>query len=170
MKKLIIITLSTMLCLAVSAQEKPVKKGERWNKTEKQGKIEKAIENRGEKMANKLMLDEETTAKFIPVYNAYLNDLTDGKDKNSEKLKKGKNKSDSEMDAAMQKRFTNSRRITDVREKYYNEFRKFLTPMQAKTALQKNSRNHQRFDKHPQFKKNLMYKHGKVKTETQKKE
>jgi hypothetical protein len=160
MKKLIIITLGTMLCLAASAQSEPIKKGKREHNNEKRVRIEKAIENKGEKMASKLMLNEETTAKFIPVYTAYLNSLTEGIGKNGEKLQKSENMSDSEIDVAMQKRFANSHRITDVREKYYNEFRKFLTPLQAKTALQMNDRNGKHFGNNTQFNKRSTFRHA----------
>ena len=91
-----------------------------------------------------LLLDDATAAKFTPVYMQYLKELSESRISNSRKLKaketatpenvqKTEPKSiptDAEVEKAIKDRFAQSRKILDIREKYYNEFRKFLSPKQ----------------------------------------
>ncbi|MDR0421152.1 MAG: hypothetical protein LBH30_06875 [Prevotellaceae bacterium] len=131
MKKLLILLLSAAICFSAAAQQKLEKKQRFGN--DKKPNREEIIETKCKKAADKLMLDDATTAKFTPVYKAYLNEL-------SENIKFNKPKTDGEMnDAAidenMQEYFVKMRKTVDIREKYYKEFRTFLTAKQTKTAM-----------------------------------
>ncbi|MDR1985156.1 MAG: hypothetical protein LBQ28_10115 [Prevotellaceae bacterium] len=131
MKKLLIFVLGTSLCFSAVAQQKVVKDRQLGN-NEKLGK-EEIIEKKCKKTADKLMLDDAAVAKFTPVYKAYLNEISENiRFKHSHNDDKT---SDSEVDKAVQDNFAKARKTVDIREKYYNEFRKFLTAKQAKMAI-----------------------------------
>lgn len=97
-----------------------------------------------------LLLDDATAAKFTPVYMQYLKELSESRVSNSRKLKaketatpenvqKTEPKSiptDAEVEKAIKDRFAQSRKILDIREKYYNEFRKILSPKQIMKIYQ----------------------------------
>ena len=105
-----------------------------------------------------LALDDATTERFRKVYNEYLKELhstynpkldnikcpycgrenCDGTDcpgpqgeKEQSYKKVGRDlPTDAEVEARIKARFDQSRKILDVREKYYKEYRKFLSPKQ----------------------------------------
>ena len=54
---------------------------------------------------------------------------------------------DAEVDKMMRERFAVSRKMLDVREKYYDEFRKFLTPKQVQKIFDKGQMNRGKFHK-----------------------
>jgi len=54
---------------------------------------------------------------------------------------------DDEVDKMMRDRFKQSRKILDIREKYYDEFRKFLSPKQVQKVYDKGQENHGKFHK-----------------------
>ena len=96
------------------------------------------------------MLDDATTAKFIPVYQNYLKELRECRMMNRAKLRaegtgvKPDPKpllTDAEVEQQIKGRFAQSRRILDVREKYYNEFRKILSPKQIMKIYQTEQNN-----------------------------
>ncbi|MDR2065886.1 MAG: hypothetical protein LBP85_09315 [Prevotellaceae bacterium] len=129
MKKLSIFILSTILCFSATAQQKFEKNKKDSEKPDK----EKIIEKKCKKTADKLMLDDATSAKFIPVYKNYLNELSENA--NFKKFNEGNETNDSDIDKNVRNSFAKTRKTVDIREKYYNEFRKFLTAKQAKTAI-----------------------------------
>ena len=99
--------------------------------------VDQIIQKRTEKMVQTLMLDDATSAKFIPVYSQYLKEKMDcrvikpkhmGMDVNA--------KTDAEIDQMIQENFAQSHKILDIREKYYAKFRKFLTPKQIMKIYQ----------------------------------
>lgn len=54
---------------------------------------------------------------------------------------------DAEVEQAIKARFAQSRKILDVREKYYNEFRKFLSPKQIQKMYNMEKHNGDKFRK-----------------------
>lgn len=75
-----------------------------------------------------LMLDDKTQAKFIPVYQKYQKDMKacckpQVKKKNAEMT-------DAEIANEIEHQFKQGRKIIDVKEKYYKEFKKILTMKQ----------------------------------------
>ena len=106
-----------------------------------------------------LLLDDATAAKFTPVYMQYLKELSESRISNSRKLKaketatpekvqKTEPKSiptDAEVEKAIKDRFAQSRKILDIREKYYNEFRKILSPKQIMKIYQLEKGNARKF-------------------------
>lgn len=121
---------------------------------------EQMVEMRVNRMANQLMLDEATTAKFAPVYKKYLEEMQalrpehkggkDGKKPQGWKDGKGgqgqgmspqgapemKQKTDAEVEKALKDRWAKMRKTADIQEKYYNEFSKFLTAKQIQKVME----------------------------------
>ncbi|MDR0891272.1 MAG: hypothetical protein LBN24_01485 [Mediterranea sp.] len=100
-------------------------------------------------MVRTLMLDDATTAKFTPLYQAYLKELRDarmaGRKQWMEQRKAGKDQgtdatarkqqpkagmTDAQIAAMIKNRFAQSRKLLDIREKYYADFSKMLSQKQ----------------------------------------
>lgn len=104
---------------------------------------EQITEHQTKQMVGMLMLDDATAAKFTPVYQNYLKELrecgmmnrrqfpekpeTEAADKKPEARPA---LTDAEIEKQIKERFAQSRKILDVREKYYDEFKKILSPKQ----------------------------------------
>lgn len=104
----------------------------------KEPKQEMSTETIAKKKAFQLMLDDATTAKFVPLYQEYL----DAMKANRESMKAGKGEgrqekgekvqlTDEELDKMMTSRFEYQQKRLDTQKKYYNEFKKILTVRQA---------------------------------------
>lgn len=101
-------------------------------------------------MVKALMLDDATAAKFTPVYMQYLKELSDSRissprrpkvkgatvTQETQKTEPKPIPTDAEVEKAIKDRFAQSRKILDIREKYYNEFRKILSPKQIMKIYQ----------------------------------
>ena len=97
---------------------------------------EQMTELRINRMMNDLELDDAAAAKFKVTYQKYMEEMAalratcpmmKGKKPGDEKVHR---RTDAEVDKAIQDRFDMSRKKLDLREKYYKEFRKFLSPRQ----------------------------------------
>ena len=177
MKKIIAIIVGISLCLAAIAQQQHARKHEKGNiKVNK----EEFVEKRCKAIAEKLMLDEAVSAKFIPLYKAYLNEM--GENFAANRLQNNAEVSDADIDQSVKANIEKSRKMIDIREKYYNEFRGFLTAKQAKIALmihdrgmkmrkgengekgtKRNLRNETNDEKKEMLKKRLDFSHDKKK-------
>lgn len=99
--------------------------------------VDQIIQKRTGKMVQTLMLDDATSAKFIPVYSQYLKDKMECRIMKPKRMGMDVNaKTDAEIDQMIQDNFAQSRKILDIREKYYAKFRKFLTPKQIMKIYQ----------------------------------
>jgi hypothetical protein len=99
--------------------------------------VDQIIQKRTEKMVQTLMLDDATSAKFIPVYSQYLKEKMDCRVMKPKHMGMDVNaKTDAEIDQMIQENFAQSHKILDIREKYYAKFRKFLTPKQIMKIYQ----------------------------------
>lgn len=103
-----------------------------------------------------LALDDETAAKFTPVYTKYMEEMRATRTMTSQKerTKPAADQSlpkpvptDAEVEEAIKARFAQSRKMLDIREKYYEEFRKFLSPKQIQKMYTMEKRNGDRFRK-----------------------
>ncbi len=118
-------------------------------------------------VSNVLMLDDATAAKFKPVYENYLKELGEArtlgmkkKEPNKEEARNQVKKdgpreqlTDAQIEEGIKNRFAQSRKMLDVREKYYTEFRKYLTPRQILKVYQLERNNSQKIQK--EFKKRM---------------
>ena len=105
-------------------------KGERARLT-----TEQRIDKQAEHVANSLMLSDEVAEQFVPIYSSYLKEFRNCAHVDFRKeFGKGKmdknNLTDEQIDKIITLRFEKCRKILDVREKYYLEFKKILTPRQ----------------------------------------
>ena len=139
----------------VGAQSLSAQSREPGKKPHKRMSVEQMNEMQADKIANNLGLDDKNTVRFKEVYKKYTSELNELWKKNrpeKPKVKPGEGEprpmpSDAEVDKMMRTRFTISRKMLDIREKYYNEFRKFLTPKQVQKIFDKGMENHGRFQK-----------------------
>lgn len=143
------------------------------NKDNKDGKqrptLEQVMKKQTNMMVEALMLDDATAAKFTPVYENYLKELREcrmmdrkGRVENGCNAKGGQAqnavRTDAEIEKQIKGRFAQSRKILDVREKYYNEFRKILTPKQIQKIYQTEMNNANKFRK--EFDRRNTQRHG----------
>lgn len=124
-----IIAIMATLSFSVNAQDKKEQK--------RQFNAEQMVQHRAEMMAQKLQLDDNTTAKFMTTYKEYLKELHNIYKQNAPKngfrgrgADQQVRKTDAEVEQEIMNQFAMSRSIIDVREKYYKKFRAFLNPQQ----------------------------------------
>ena len=117
--------------------------------------MEQISEMQSRRIVDELGLDDKTAAKFTDVYKKYMKEMNDLRLKNMPKKSdmkkdesnKPKSFTDAEVDKMMRNRFTQARKMLDIREKYYNEFRKFLSAKQVQKVFDKGMDNQGRFRK-----------------------
>ena len=156
--------------LSLSAQT-PVNKDKKKRHTPEQ-----VMEHQTNQMVKMLMLDDATTAKFIPVYQNYLKELRECRMMNRRQLSSGQGTeqkgmkpqpkpvlTDAEMEQQIKGRFAQSRKILDVREKYYDEFRKILSPKQIMKIYQTEQNNADKLKKEFDRRKKQTVAQGKQK-------
>ena len=144
-----------LVACIIGAQSMSAQSREPGKKPRRRMSVEQMNEMQADKIAMNLGLDDKTTARFKEVYKKYTRELNELWKKNrpeKPKVKPEEGKpfpmpTDAEVDKMMRTRFTISRKMLDIREKYYNEFRKFLTPKQVQKIFDKGMENHGRFQK-----------------------
>ena len=100
----------------------------------KEGRLtpEQRIERQTAHLATSLMLDDATTVKFSEIYKSYLKEMQECQ-RSGRMAFGGKGKielTDDQIEAQIEARFVQSRKILDIREKYYKQFKKVLKPRQ----------------------------------------
>ena len=105
------------------------------------------------------MLDDATAAKFTPVYEKYLKELREcrmmthkartekTKGQGTDAKKERPSMTDDEIATMLRNQFTQSRKMLDIREKYYNEFSKILSQKQIMKIYQQEKSNMNKFRK-----------------------
>lgn len=141
--------------LTLSAQNKE-------NKERKQRPTqEQMIQRQTNQMVKTLMLDDATAAKFVPVYESYLKEMREcrmmnrtpraermqGTQANAQKDGQKPVMSDEEIAKMIKNQFAQSRKMLDIREKYYNEFSKILSQKQIMKLYQQERNNMHKFRK-----------------------
>ena len=129
MKKLFNIALTAIMMVAFStaaqAQDNQSKK-QRMSR-------EQMAEAQAKHIANELALDDATSKKFVETFCDYQKEVwaLSPRAKRPE-MKDGKKveKTDAEVEKAIQERFEHSQKILSIRENYYKKYRKFLSPKQ----------------------------------------
>lgn len=84
-------------------------------------------------IARVLGFDEETTRKFEELYRLQQQEIWA---LSPQELAKSSERSDAEVDRAIQERFERSEQILAIRKKYYKEYRRFLSPQQVERIYQ----------------------------------
>lgn len=111
---------------------------------------EQMIETQAKHIASELALDDNTYKKFITTYTNYKKELWTTAPR---RPKKHTDASETEEQAAqnMQRRFEQSQKVLDIRNKYYKEFSKFMTQKQIE----------QMYDKERKIMKRLKQRHDR---------
>ena len=117
--------------------------------------LEQIIQMQSQRIVDELGLDDKTAAKFAEVYKKYMKEMDDLRkqympaksDFKKDKPSMPKSLTDAEVDKMMRDRFVQARKMLDVREKYYDEFRKFLSPKQVQKVYNQGMANKERFHK-----------------------
>ena len=146
------------------AQEKKGAKPER-----RQFNKEQMLEMQCNQIIKGLALDDATATKFIPVYKQYMEEMRAtrhmGACRNianrtaADKQTPKPLPTDAEVEQAIKARFAQSRKILDVREKYYNEFRKFLSPKQIQKMYNMEKHNGDKFRKEMRKRQGMKKQH-----------
>ncbi len=139
--KLIMLALAFMLCtVSSSAQDAGKQRLSR----------EQMIETQAKNIATDLALDDKTYNKFISTYVNYKKELWSIAPKRKKQQNTG-SKTEEQAAQNMQRRFEQSQKVLDIRNKYYKEFSKFMTQKQIE----------QMYDKERKIMKRLKQRHDR---------
>ena len=143
---MVAVLMGTQVMNAQDAQGKEQKHGR------KRMTMEQVAGMQAAKIVGDLGLDDKTALKFTEVYMKYMKELDDVRKEFAPnfrmrgKAEKGKEAADAkikvqaptdeEVDKMMRDRFKQSRKMLDIREKYYEEFRKLLSPKQVQKVYE----------------------------------
>ena len=92
---------------------------------------EQLAEKQAKHIAHELAFDEATTQQFIETYCAYQQEVWALGPR-----PKAEPANDEEAEQAIRERFERSQQILDLREKYYEEYSKFLTQQQIQRVYE----------------------------------
>lgn len=127
------------------------------NEEQKRGRKRMTLEQITELQANKIVqelgLDDATAAKFTDVYKKYKKEMEEvrkpnfGKRPDVKPEDKGQRPvpTDAEVEKRIKENFAQSRKMLDIREKYYDEFRKFLSPKQIQKVYDQGNNMRDKF-------------------------
>ena len=120
MRKMIIIAMTLLMAVNLHAQQPA-------NRQQAMQRIEQQVQHYSEAFA----LNEEQAQRFGTLYKAYNKQMRAIHDQyRHERTAEGTTLTDEQVEKRILDNFAQSRAILDVREQYYNEFRKILTPTQ----------------------------------------
>ena len=120
MRKMIIIAMTLLMAVNLHAQQPA-------NRQQAMQRIEQQVRHYSEAFA----LNEEQTQQFGTLYKAYNKQMRAIHDQyRHERPADGITLTDEQIEQRILDNFAQSRAILDVREQYYKEFRKMLTPTQ----------------------------------------
>lgn len=133
-----------MVCMSMgaNAQNKQKKDGSRMS-------VEQLTELRAKRIAQALALDDATAQKFTTTFCACQKELyAANKAMKENKGKKRSEMTDAEIEAIQKDRFKQSRKLLDLREKYYGEYRKFLSARQVQRVYELEKQDFKKFASH----------------------
>ena len=104
---------------------------------------EQLAEKQAKHIAHELAFDETTTQQFIETYCAYQQEVWALGPR-----QKPEPTTDEEAEQAIKERFERSQQILDLREKYYEEYSKFLTQKQIQRVYELERQAMNRLEKH----------------------
>ena len=149
----------------VNAQNEPDKKSDK--RMRPRMTMEQVANMQAAKIVNDLGLDDKTAAKFTEVYQKYMKELDDVRKefplygvKGMKAKAQASIPTDEEVDKMMRDRFKQSRKMLEVREKYYDEFRKFLSPKQVQKVYDHGQMNPNLFHKEMNRRAGMKHERG----------
>ena len=129
--------------------------------------MEQLADKQAAKIVTDLGLDDKTAAKFTDVYKKYMKELDDVRKefplygiKGMKAKTQASIPTDEEVDKMMRDRFKQSRKMLEVREKYYDEFRKFLSPKQVQKVYDHGQMNRSMFHKEMNRRAGMKHERG----------
>ena len=132
LKTLALATLALALCTNIYAQEqKPAPKKPKMTP-------EQMATIQAKDIAMNLGFDDATTEKFVKTfcdYRAEIRTANKAKQEAAPKISR-KDMTEQQVEEQIKMQFTTSRKIVDIREKYYGEFRKYLNPRQIQRVYE----------------------------------
>lgn len=109
------------------------------DKQRKRPTPEQMMEFQTKRMEQSLMLDDKTAAKFTPLYKEYLEAMKESRalPKNAKDAKEAhkKERTDEDIMKALEDRMDRQQKMLDTKKKYFNEFKKILTPRQLEKVF-----------------------------------
>ena len=93
---------------------------------------EQLSEKQAKYIANELMLDNETTDKFVNVYTQCQKEVW----ALGPRPRRNANGNEEQIEQNIKKRFEMSEKILDIRQKYYKEYSKFMTQKQIQRVYE----------------------------------
>lgn len=133
-----------MVCMSMgaNAQNKQKKDGSRMS-------VEQLTELRAKRIAQALAFDDATAQKFTTTFCACQKELyAANKAMKENKGKKRSEMTDAEIETIQKDRFKQSRKLLDLREKYYGEYRKFLSARQVQRVYELEKQDFKKFASH----------------------
>ena len=133
-----------MVCMSMgaNAQNKQKKDGSRMS-------VEQLTELRAKRIAQALALDDATAQKFTTTFCACQKELyAANKAMKENKGKKRSEMTDAEIETIQKDRFKQSRKLLDLREKYYGEYRKFLSARQVQRVYELEKQDFKKLASH----------------------
>jgi hypothetical protein len=139
MKKILILALSAILAVNISAQEQQ-KERVAGKPLSNEEKVELQIKH----LSRELMLSEQQAQKFAVTFREYAAAKEKLFPKKAKKMyEQGKELTDAELDQLAKQRFECKKKFVDLQAKFYDKFRKDLSARQVQKVLQlEESRDH----------------------------
>lgn len=134
MKKILILALSAILAINISAQEQQ-KERVAGKPLSNEEKVEMQIKH----LSRELMLSEQQARKFAVTFREYAAAKEKLFPKKAKKMvEQGKELTDAELDQLAKQRFECKKKFVDLQVKFYDKFRKDLSARQVQKVLQLN--------------------------------
>lgn len=112
--------------------------------------VEEMIDFECKKLTKRLLLDDATANKFVKTYTEYRKEFISIKDKYPilrTCFNKDEILTDEQIELKIESLFAQGKDMIAVREKYYKEFRKFLTPRQIDVVFESERHRFHKFKK-----------------------
>ena len=130
MKKVFRILLTTIMMVAFSTAVSAQEAGTQQPSKKQRMSREQMAEMQAKHIARQLALDDATSQKFVKAFCDYQKEVWALGPRTHGKNGKKAEMTDDEVEKAIKERMERSQKILDLREKYYKEYNKFLTPKQ----------------------------------------
>lgn len=127
---------------SVSAQDNEKKRPSR----------EQLAELQARHIAGSLALDDATAKKFVDAYRDYQQEVWNS-GTSMKKRVVAQSLTDAEIEKNIKERFAHSRKLLDIREKYYDVYRGFLSPKQIQRVYELEKQVMKRFENKASYKR-----------------
>lgn len=126
--KTMMLAVALFTCMGAQAQQSAAK--------DTQKNREDFVQKQAQRIADQLAFDDQTTDKFVKTYSQYCKEVEALRPTRQPNREQEKALTDKEVEQKIKERFDRSRKMLDIREKYYSEYSKFLTPKQIDRVYQ----------------------------------